>query len=243
MNIRFIYFDCIETLIQIESPSLDAYADWAWEGGAQSLNLWDDSESFQNAWKREREQLNAAENCFREGTIYGRIKNILSERITQSEHAWLPERIEQEVRYIHDSFWNVYRARTYVLPEVEQCLDLIARRGIPMGVVSNFMVPGGIQELLMHHGLNGYFQQVVVSCHVGWRKPSEHIYTAAIEFAQTLPGEILFIGDSPEADYEGPRAAGMEALLYDRKGKYDRIRDRIASLLEIDDWLEQYRFR
>jgi putative hydrolase of the HAD superfamily len=228
----------METLIQIDLPSFDTYADFAWKGGADTLNLWENPDVFRSAWKHERERLNAIDSRFREGTIRGRIMDILSARITEVGATWHPEKIEEEATRIHDNFWSTYRSRTYVLPEVQECLDRITSRGIPMGVVSNFMVIGGIQELLSLHSLDCYFREVVVSCHVGWRKPSKRIYQTAIKAAGTAPGEILFIGDTPETDYDGPRAAGMEALLYDRKGDYPAFSERITCLLEIANRLK-----
>jgi putative hydrolase of the HAD superfamily len=238
LAIRFVYFDCMETLIQIDLPSVDAHADFAWKGGADVLDIWDGPEAFHSAWKRERDRLNAVNNRFREGTIHGRIRNILAAQIIKRGLAWDIERLEDELQRIHDTFWKTYRSCTYVLPEVQGCLDALALRRIPMGIVSNFMVPGGIQDLLALHHLDSYFREVVVSCHVGWRKPSELIYRAAIEAAGTPPGEILFIGDSPETDYKGPQAAGMEAILYDRKGDYPGIDGRITNLLELKTRLE-----
>jgi len=228
----------METLIQIDVPSFDTYADFAWEGGADALNLWNDQEEFREAWKREREQLNSIDNGFRESTIRDRIRTILSTQLTKESPSWDMEKIDKEVECVHETFWKTYLSRTYVLPEVRACLDVIAARGLAMGIVSNFMVPGGIEELIGFHRLNRYFREVVVSCHVGWRKPSDYIFRTAIGVAETAPGEILFIGDSLEADYEGARAAGMEGLLYDREDKYPSINRRITSLLDVDCWLK-----
>jgi phosphoglycolate phosphatase-like HAD superfamily hydrolase len=133
-----------------------------------------------------------------QATILGRLRDILAQRAERAGDGWTPVRVDQEARRIHEGYWGTYRSATHVLPEVPETLeDLRLRRQIPLGVVSNFMVPGGVPDLLGHHGLARFFGPVVVSCDLGWRKPSEKIFQAAIDAAGVEPGEILFIGEAP----------------------------------------------
>ena len=55
----------------------------------------------------------------------------------------------------------------------------------------------------------------VLSCKVGAIKPEPAIYARVLEGLQTEPGRVLFVGDTPRADIEGPRAAGMKAVHID----------------------------
>ena len=55
----------------------------------------------------------------------------------------------------------------------------------------------------------------------------------ALEAAGCEAAEALHVGDTPEEDVAGARAAGMKALLLDREGGGD-----IASLAEIPSRLE-----
>lgn len=55
----------------------------------------------------------------------------------------------------------------------------------------------------------------VLSCKVGAIKPEPAIYAAALDWLQIEPGRVLFVGDKPRADIEGPRAAGMKAMHID----------------------------
>lgn len=237
MAIRFIYFDCMDTLIQMEIASLDVYSEWAYRG-ASGLGLWEDERSFSRDWTAHRDRL-LSQGDHREGTILGRIQDLLSERTARVGLDWSPRRIEEEARGIHRSYWERYRAAAYVLPEVPLVLEKIQREWeIPFGVVSNFMVQGGIPSLLEEHFLDRYFQVVLVSCDQGFRKPSEVIYRSAIRAAGVAPGEILFIGDDLLADYEGPRAMGMGSLLYDRRRLHPEVERRIESFGEIERWLD-----
>lgn len=233
MPIRFIYFDCMDTLIQVKMPSLDLYAAWAYEGAAR-LGFWRGGADFRADWDRFRERFFLEHGWLREGTVQWRIREILRARQAINGLEWAESRIEEEAARIHGVYWENYRSATFVLPEVPEALDWIAAQvGVPCGVVSNFMVPGGIPELLARHRLDRFFGRVLVSCDLGWRKPAEFIYREAIRAAGCPAEEILFIGDNPIADYEGPRIFGMAAALYDPEGRHPEIASRIASFLDL----------
>ena len=73
---------------------------------------------------------------------------------------------------------------------------------------------------------------VLTSARVGYRKPHPEMYAGALRLAACEPGDVLFVGDNLEHDVEGPRAAGMRAVLLDRGGADGRA-DIIGSLLEL----------
>ena len=55
----------------------------------------------------------------------------------------------------------------------------------------------------------------VLSYKVGAIKPESAIYAAVLDGLQVEAGRVLFVGDTPRADIEGPRAAGMTAMHVD----------------------------
>lgn len=59
---------------------------------------------------------------------------------------------------------------------------------------------------------------IVVSSEVGWRKPAAEFFHAIRQEARMVPEKILFVGDDPINDYDGARAAGLAAVLYDPRG-------------------------
>lgn len=53
---------------------------------------------------------------------------------------------------------------------------------------------------------------LVLSYEVGCQKPEPAIYALVAERLGLPAGDVLFTGDTPEADVDGPRAAGMKAV-------------------------------
>ncbi len=68
-------------------------------------------------------------------------------------------------------------------------------------------------------------------------KPNPEIFHRACRRLEVEPAESLHVGDSVSEDLEGARAAGLAALLLDRRDAYPEIADRILSLGEIPERL------
>ena len=95
-------------------------------------------------------------------------------------------------------------------------LERLYEAGVSAYVVSNHM--WRLPEVVAEIGLGPYVHAVITSARVGYRKPHPRLYAAAVAAAGRPPGALLFVGDSYAHDVEGPRAAGMRAVLLDRAG-------------------------
>ena len=78
--------------------------------------------------------------------------------------------------------------------------------------------------------IDSLMNAVVFDRDLGWRKPSERIFTYALQKLEAQPNDCLFVGDEPKWDLEGPRAVGIEAVLIDRKGTMDLEEHSIRNL-------------
>ncbi len=61
-------------------------------------------------------------------------------------------------------------------------------------------------------GINEFFNIVLVSEAVGWRKPHKKIFQNALKELQVKAKETVYIGDSPLEDIKGAKAAGMKTI-------------------------------
>lgn len=100
-------------------------------------------------------------------------------------------------------------------PEAAPLLARLKERGHTLGVISNFDYR--VYEILDGLGLGSYFDSVTISSEAGWAKPAPEIFRAALGRHAIAPGEALHVGDSEQMDLAGAQAAGIAAVLLDRK--------------------------
>ena len=104
-----------------------------------------------------------------------------------------------------------------VFDDVVPALDALRGMGARLGVVSNW--DSRLPELLGALGLSSRFDTVVVSHLEGVEKPSPELFLRAVGRLGGSPGQALHVGDAPELDDAGARAAGIASLIVDRRGR------------------------
>ena len=82
-------------------------------------------------------------------------------------------------------------------------------RGLRLGLCSNLAAPYGPAVL---GALPGAPEAVALSFELGAIKPEPAIYAHVLGRLDLTPERVLFVGDTPRADIDGPRAAGLRAL-------------------------------
>ena len=139
-------------------------------------------------------------------------------------------------RFATADAWEVY-------PEVPDVLPALRRAGLRLGVISNW--DPRLPDLLEHLKLAGYFDVVVYSSAVGVEKPDRRIFLRALTRLRVAPDAALHVGDGRIEDLEGAMAAGMRALLLDRRGRNGKLSDLslLPALLMADDFADRGSFR
>jgi len=97
-----------------------------------------------------------------------------------------------------------------LFPDVVPCLEALARRGIPAGVVSNW--DSRLHPVLQGLGLKRFLQFVLTSAEFGAEKPDPSIFQEAIARLGLTPERVFHVGDSLEDDVHGARSAGLQAV-------------------------------
>jgi HAD superfamily hydrolase (TIGR01509 family) len=85
------------------------------------------------------------------------------------------------------------------------CLDAVARptldrlsRTKVLAVVSNFDYPPVIRKLLGHFDVDAFFNSVIVSGEIGFRKPDPRILFLALRHTGLTANQVVYVGDSDE---------------------------------------------
>jgi putative hydrolase of the HAD superfamily len=88
-----------------------------------------------------------------------------------------------------------------------------------LGVISNFAIPECVIKLLKTAGIDGFFEVITVSAAINKRKPSPEIFESTLKLLEVSAGETVFVGDTIDADVEGPKAVGMKAVYIERRAQ------------------------
>jgi putative hydrolase of the HAD superfamily len=86
-----------------------------------------------------------------------------------------------------------------------------------LAIVSNFAIPECVHKLLKADDLDKLFEVVVVSAAVNKRKPCPEIFQAALKALDVSVSEAVFVGDTIDADVEGPKGLGMKTIYIERR--------------------------
>ncbi len=120
--------------------------------------------------------------------------------------------------------------RMTAYPDAVPALRALRARGLKLVVVSNWDCSLG--SVLDRCGLAALLDGAISSAEAESRKPDPGIFARALELAGCEADEALHVGDTPDEDGDGARAAGVRVLLIDREGGAD-----ISSLEEIEEHL------
>jgi putative hydrolase of the HAD superfamily len=123
--------------------------------------------------------------------------------------------------------------RFRAFPDAQPLLRELRARGVTVVAASNW--DASLPEGLERAGLAPYVDGAVSSAVVGAPKPDPAVFRAALELAGCDAADAFHVGDSPDGDVEGARAAGIRVALLDRHGVLpDRAGvPKIASLDEL----------
>jgi len=84
------------------------------------------------------------------------------------------------------------------------------------------IITNGFDEIqgtkLKSGGINQYFNHIISSGLVGFRKPEKKIFEHALELANATAANSLMIGDNPISDILGAYNAGIDQVFYNPNG-------------------------
>lgn len=140
-----------------------------------------------------------------------------------------------EVNTAVDAFFGYFRQTYGIYPDVMPLLQRLQAAGIPAGILTD--VPYGMPERWVERDVGPfrpYVKIVLSSVDAGFRKPNTGGFRALANALGANPQQMAYIGDE-EKDIIGAKAAGMMAILIDRKGTLPAFGEdlRLASLDEV----------
>jgi HAD superfamily hydrolase (TIGR01549 family) len=123
----------------------------------------------------------------------------------------------------HAEHFELYEDAPPVLAELRN-------HGLKLGLVSN--TGRDLEQFVAHHRLE--VDAAIGSRAFGRTKPHPTIFQAVLELLGVEAGRAAMVGDSPEDDVEGARAAGIAAaFLLDREDRYPELDGRLPDLFAL----------
>ena len=114
-------------------------------------------------------------------------------------------------------YYEVIHSVRILYPDVLETLEILRRKGVRMGVISNTTNPSFIKCNEMHRfNLSQYFEFALYSSTTPYRKPHPSIYLDAVSRLKINVKDILFVGDNLMMDVKGPQEVGISAVWLNR---------------------------
>ncbi len=198
-------FDAAGTLIDPAEPVGETYARAAAVQGV-ALSAWRLGDAFARVLAR-APAMAFPEVPFPERPA--RERDWWRERVREVFRAADSDCLLPDVDACFETLWDHYAAaRAWRLrPGVREALAGLRRRGLRTGVVSNF--DGRLPGILEGHGLGALLDVVVLAADAGPAKPDPAIFRLALARLGVEAGACAYVGDRPQEDLAGARAAGL----------------------------------
>lgn len=97
-------------------------------------------------------------------------------------------------------------------PETEAVLTALAQRGFRQAILSNAAHDADVQYLVDKAGFRGTLDFALSSAAIGYRKPHPAAFQAALNRWGALPGQVLMVGDTLNADILGAINSGIRCV-------------------------------
>ena len=116
--------------------------------------------------------------------------------------------------------WSERKGRTIPKPGAQDTLVELNRRGYRLGVISNSMSSLDIPRSLETYGWKEYFDVVVLSSAVKFRKPAPEIFWEATRSLNVDPAHCAYLGNRISRDVVGCKCAGFAlGIIIEEPGK------------------------
>ncbi len=124
--------------------------------------------------------------------------------------------VEAEARQLSELRRAAYLAHERAVPGARRLIEELKSNAVEVGVVSNNLLAEQ-RAKLSRIGLASLVDSLTVSEEIGATKPDPRIFHLALTRCACPSAEAVFVGDSWTEDVEGARAAGIDAVWFNRR--------------------------
>jgi len=204
-HVKAIGFDLFNTLITVEPQALREAVARLW-GSLREDGVDVEPESFYKAHRRAAiHHIDETKKDGRETHNRFWVSSALHELGFPLDHD--DPRISRGV----ESYFSAFLEFCRLIPGTDSMLYTLGKR-YALGLLSNFTHPPAARAIVDNLGLSGFFETMIISGEVGYRKPHPFVFRLLQEKLGVTAEETLYVGDDPEPDIDGACNAGMQAV-------------------------------
>ena len=203
---KAIGFDLFNTLLTIHPRAMEE-AQQKLVQVLHEVEIPVDRDSFRNAY------VEAAKRFLKETRKDGRETHNrfwIAAALEDLGYSMTPE--DPRIAKVVDAYFSAFYPNCLLIPGTKEMLGQLAGH-FRLGLLTNFTHPPAVRRILDLLGLPSFFQTVLVSGELGFRKPHPSVFNQLVDQLGVKAEEVLFVGDDPEADVQGALQAGLRPVL------------------------------
>ncbi|MBS3739531.1 YjjG family noncanonical pyrimidine nucleotidase [Mesohalobacter halotolerans] len=126
---------------------------------------------------------------------------------------------KQLINLIAEEYINYLSDQIHLFPDAQLTLNYLANK-YRLHIITN-----GFEKIqhkkIKSSKIDHFFETVTTAEGSGFKKPDQRIFEHALKKAKTHQHNSLMIGDSLEADIQGAKDFGMEAIYFGKKPNFE----------------------
>jgi len=112
-----------------------------------------------------------------------------------------------------DAYFSAFLEHCHLIPGTTEMLGTL-KAFYRLGLLSNFTHAPAARKIIEQVGLTSFFDVVLISGELGYRKPHPLVFHRLIECFEVKGRQILYVGDDPEPDILGAERAGIQPVWF-----------------------------
>ena len=201
---KHIFFDLYRTLWDFDTNSHQTFKEIYQKFRFMENGILD-FDKFFNDYKKINHNL---WDEYRRGMIEKDFLNV--ERFYQTLLSYGIEDREKAAQMAHN-YITVSPTKTHLFPHTKEILSYLKNKNYSLHIITNGFPE--VQHIKVRNAdLEKYFNQLIISEEVGFKKPAKEIFDIAVEKAGAKASESVMIGDDLEVDILGGNEMGMTTV-------------------------------
>ena len=159
-----------------------------------------------------KEQRSACVDRYPEYDAVAIFREIITQHSTDFTRTLPREKLEQLPLILAETHRAASRFLLQRYPGVEETIRHLHQH-YHLAIVSDAQTAYAIPELHAV-GLSGYFDPIIVSGNVGYRKPDERLFRTALTAMKMKASEVLYVGNDMYRDVYGAQRLGIKTVFF-----------------------------